>query len=148
MTREVSILSLYSLRLDLDTGELVIQPVHIFVASPPGYSLDQLQTLDLPLYRQVKVTKEMRGNHLVVSLPYVGEVAKIGPEQKIVMEITQSTNGFVVRGNVSPVTMLLLFTLLIQYSNGPFLKAELMAYHLMVLGQAMSKQDNNVLVRC
>ena len=96
---------MYNLRLDRDAEAphppLIIKPLHILVASPPGYFLDQLESLDLPLYRQVKVTKEMRGNHLMVPMPYVGEVEKLGPEQKVVVEITQSTKGFVVRGNVS-----------------------------------------------
>jgi hypothetical protein len=92
---------LHSLELDLETGALTITPAHIFVASPPGYSLDQLQTIDLPLYREVKVTKQLRDSHLVVSMPYVGEVKKLGPQQLQVMEFAQSPKGFVVRGNVS-----------------------------------------------
>jgi hypothetical protein len=92
---------LHTLQLDVETLELVITPAHIFVASPPGYSLGQLQTVNLPLYREVKVTKQLRDSHLVVSMPYVGEVKKLGPEQLRVMEIAQSPRGFVVRGNVS-----------------------------------------------
>lgn len=101
--RKVSVLSLFTLKRVVDNPliSVVISPLHLFVASPPGYSLDHLQTLDMPMYREVQVTKAMRDNHLVVPMPYVGEVSHLGPEELRVMEITQSPKGFVVRGHVS-----------------------------------------------
>eukprot|EP00877_Chromochloris_zofingiensis_P003873 jgi/Chrzof1/13487/UNPLg00574.t1 len=71
----------------------------LYVAVPTGYRLTDLEKIDLPKHGQVSVTLESR--EIIEQMPYIGKVDSIGDLDYGNVAITQTPNGFVIRGTVS-----------------------------------------------
>eukprot|EP00877_Chromochloris_zofingiensis_P002085 jgi/Chrzof1/11878/Cz06g13090.t1 len=94
----VSAVAVYALELSA-TLSVTASMQNLYVAVPTGYRLTDLDKIDLPKHGHVSVTPESR--QIIEQMPYIGKVDLIGDLDYGNVAITQTPDGFVIRGTVS-----------------------------------------------
>lgn len=97
----VSVVSVWSIKMNTRSGALLADLQHVAVGVPPGLGLMQLTLITAPLLHTVSVTPKWAKTGVLLTMPYVGEV-DLRPNSNLNnVAITAITDGFVMRGTVS-----------------------------------------------